>query len=143
MWDFHEALEYYKRQGAAESQIELKSLLSEIAKEYSGVIPACYVEKISESYKMRESFLLAVIRNMPSVRIENTDCLEICMGSRCTESQNLILFAHKIKDDRKVNLIIKSTQCMHMCGKGPNIKFNGKIYNNADEELIKNLLNSN
>ena len=36
---------------------------------------------------------------------------------------------------------LKFVPCMRMCAKGPNLKFDGKLYHQADEALLEKLLN--
>ena len=35
---------------------------------------------------------------------------------------------------------LRQVGCMRQCGKGPNIRWDGKIYNGADEDLIRSLV---
>ena len=34
---------------------------------------------------------------------------------------------------------IKYVGCMRLCGKGPNVKYDGKLYHKADEALLRSL----
>ena len=136
-WELQEALEYYKGQGAPGDQLALLNLLKEIQKEQGLTMTA--VNQAAEYYKIKESFLLAIIRRYPSLRLQNTHCLEICCGPNCSRRASLLDFAEKAAKGR-TDLEIKSCGCMRMCGKGPNLKWDGKLYNGADEALIQSLL---
>ena len=47
VWNLHEALEYYKRQGAPADQNALISLLTEVQAEHSGSIPKALLVDIA------------------------------------------------------------------------------------------------
>ena len=38
------------------------------------------------------------------------------------------------------DVTLKTIPCQRMCGKGPNIRFDGKLYHKADEALLRQLL---
>ena len=38
------------------------------------------------------------------------------------------------------NISVSFVPCMRLCGKGPNIRWDGKIYHQADEALIRSLV---
>ena len=41
---------------------------------------------------------------------------------------------------KQPGLTVRTVPCMRQCGKGPNIRFDGRLYNGADEALIRSLL---
>ena len=59
-----ELLDYYRRQGAPGDQTALVGLLREIQGEY-GAVPKWAVAQAAAYYRIKESFLLAVIRRIP------------------------------------------------------------------------------
>ena len=135
-WNLDEAIQYYKRQGAPSDQTALTGLLREIQQEQGGGIPAGLLPSVAQALGVRESFLLALIRRIPSLRLSDTHVLELCAGPNCGRHTALAAFAEKHKG--KVEL--KFVPCMRLCGKGPNIKFDGKLYHRADEALLRSLL---
>ena len=40
----------------------------------------------------------------------------------------------------KPGVMLRFLPCQRQCGKGPNIKWDGKLYNRADEKLLRQLL---
>ena len=137
-WNLEEAITYYKRQGAPGDQSAIVSLLREIQAENSGGIPKYTLSNIAEAYRIKESFLLAIIKRIPSLRLENTHLLELCAGPNCGKHIQLAECAEKLCKLKGVTL--KYMGCQRMCGKGPNIKFDGKLYHKATEELLEELL---
>ena len=135
-WNLQEAVAYYRRQGAPGDQSALVSLLSEVQSECGGNIPLWVLPEIAQGLGVKESFLQAVIRRMPRLRLGDTHVLEMCAGPNCGRHTALAAFAEKHKG--KVEL--KFVPCMRLCGKGPNIKFDGKLYHRADEALLRSLL---
>lgn len=130
-------LAYYKKQGAPADQTALVSLLRELQQTY-GAIPKWAVAQIGESYGVKESFLLAIIKRIPSLRLQDTHLLELCAGPNCGKHTALAAAAEELCKQKGVTL--KFIGCQRMCGKGPNIKYDGKLYHKATEELIRELL---
>ena len=68
-WNLQEALAYYGRQGAPGDQTALTALLREVQEEHGGAIPGSLLSDIAEYYQIKESFLQAVIRRIPSLKL--------------------------------------------------------------------------
>ena len=137
-WQLNEALSYYKNQGAPSDQNALMSLLKEIQAE-NGSISKADVTMISEAYSIKESLINALVTRIPSLRLDTAHTLEICSGVNCTKHAFLSSFAEKIC--REKNITLKSVQCMRLCGKGPNIRLDGKVYSGVNEEILEKLIN--
>lgn len=137
-WNLEEALAYYKKQGAPGDQTALVSLLRETQENGKSGIPQWVIGRIAEVYGVKESYLLAVVKRIPSLRLENTHLLELCGGPNCKAS--LAPFVEKTYGRQPAGFEVKLVGCMRMCGKGPNIRFDGKVYNRADEALIRKLI---
>ena len=101
-------------------------------------MPKWAVTEIAESYKVKESFILAVVKRIPSLRLQDTHLLQVCAGPNCGKHTALAAEAEKLCKLKGVEL--KYMGCQRMCGKGPNIKFDGKLYHKATEELLQELL---
>lgn len=138
-WNLEEAVAYYQKQGAPGDQTVLVSLLREIQQENGGSIPLWMVRKTAEFYQIRESFLLALIKRIPALRLENTHTLELCCGNNCGK-KDLLSFVEKTYGKSPKSFTLKQTGCMRMCGKGPNCKWDGVLYHRADEALIRRLV---
>ena len=135
-WDLKEAVGYYRNQGAPQDQNALKNLLSEIQQEHGGVIPGYLLADIADGLGTKESFLTAVIRRFPSLRLKDVHILEICGGPNCSRRGKLAALAEQYRGRMEVKLV----PCMRQCGKGPNLRFDGKLYNGADERLLASLV---
>ena len=132
-----EMLSYYKSQGAPADQTALVNLLKELQQTY-GAVPQWAVAQAATYYGVKDSFLLAILKRVPSLRLENTHLLELCAGKNCGKHTQLAETAEKLCKLKGVTL--KYMGCQRMCSKGPNIKFDGKLYHKATEELLKELL---
>ena len=137
-WELKDAVSYYKKQGAPGDQNALISLLREIQEEF-GAIPAHLLPETAAILGVKESFLLAVIRRQPRLRLADTHLLELCAGPNCGKAVELAALAEKICTG-KPGVTLKFVPCMRQCGKGPNVKWDGKIHNRMDAELLKKLL---
>ena len=133
-----EAVMYYKKQGAPGDQSALVSLLREVQQESGGAIPIAALPELSEGLGVKESYLQAVIRRIPSLRLSDSHTLEMCGGPNCGKHAALAAAAEKLCKGKNVTL--KFVPCMRLCGKGPNLKWDGTLYHKADEALIKRLL---
>lgn len=135
-WNLDEAIQYYKRQGAPSDQTALTGLLREIQQEQGGGIPVGLLPSVAQALGVRESFLLALIRRIPSLRLSDTHVLELCAGPNCGRHTALAAAAEKLKSK---SITVKFVPCMRMCGKGPNLRWDGQLYHNADEDLLRRL----
>ena len=135
-FDLKEAIDYYRRQGAPGDQNALRNLLAEIQAESGGAIPGGLLPGIAAALGTKESFLVAIIRRIPSLRLADVHVLEICAGPNCSRRGQLAALAEKYRGRAEVKLV----PCMRQCGKGPNIRFNGRLYNGADERLLEQLM---
>ena len=132
-----ELLDYYRRQGAPGDQNALVNLLKELQQTH-GAVPKWAVAEIAEAYKVKESFILAVVKRIPSLRLQDTHLLQLCAGPNCGKHTALAAEAEKLCKLKGVEL--KYMGCQRMCGKGPNIRFDGKLYHKATVELLRELL---
>lgn len=137
VWNLEEAILYYKKQGAPGDQSALVSLLREVQQENGGAIPKSALQPIADALSVKESFLLALIRRIPSLRLQDVHILQICAGPNCGRNAALAAWAEKING---VGIRVKFVPCMRQCGKGPNIRWDGTLYHRADEALIRRLI---
>lgn len=139
-WNLEEAIAYYKNQGAPGDQNAVIGLLREAQRENGGCIPLHILEPIANAYAVKESFLHALVKRIPSLRLADNHCLEICAGPNCSKRAALAAFVEKTYGTHPSKFTVKYVPCMRMCGKGPNIKWDGKLYHQADEALLCRLL---
>lgn len=135
-FDLQEAIDYYRRQGAPGDQNALRNLLAEIQEAQGGAIPSGILPRVAELLGVKESFLLALIRRLPSLRLADVHVLEICAGPNCSRKGRLAELAEQYRGRVEVRLV----PCMRQCGKGPNLRFDGRLYNGADAQLLARLM---
>lgn len=140
MWNPEEAVAYYKKQGAPGDQSALVSLLREVQGENGGGIPKGLLPRMSQLLGVKESYLLAVVKRIPSLRIADTHVLELCGGPNCSKRARLAEFVEKTYGNKLKDFEVRYVPCMRLCGKGPNIRWDGAVYHGADEALIRRLL---
>ena len=139
-WSLEEAISYYQKQGAPGDQSAVISLLREVQRENGGSIPVYTLAAIAEAYGVKESLLHAIIKRIPSLRLADTHCLELCAGPNCGKRTALAALAEEIHNTAPGKFTVKYVPCMRMCGKGPNIKWDGKLYHQASEALLRSLI---
>ena len=138
-WNLEEALDYYKKQGAPKDQSALIQLLKEIQQENKSV-PQYMLQTIAQVYGIQTSLLLALIRRIPGLRLDDTHTLQLCAGPNCGKHTALAACAEKLCAASGGRVKLQFTPCMRMCGKGPIVKFDGKLYHSATEELLRQLI---
>ena len=133
-----ELIAQYKALGAPGDQNALISLLRQVQQENGGSIPRSALPPIADGCGVRESFLLAIIRRIPSLRLADRHTLELCAGPNCGKHAALARCAEEIcKENPRITL--KFVPCMRRCAKGPNLRWNGTLYSGATEELLRSL----
>ena len=137
-WNLQNALIYYKKLGAPSDQQALISLLREAQSENGGALSRADLGQIAEFYQIKEAILLALIRRIPSLRLSDTHILELCAGPNCGKHTALADCAEKLQ--KEYGYTLKYVGCMRMCGKGPNIRWDGKVYHGVTETHLKELV---
>ena len=138
-WTLEEALAYYKTQGAPGDQTALTALLREIQTNCGGSIPVYILRQAAQSYGIKESFLQAIVKRIPSLRLGDVHELILCAGPNCGKHTALAAYAESVAKASKGKIVMKYGQCMRMCGKGPNLKWDGAVYHGATKELLDQL----
>ena len=139
-WTLEEAISYYQKMGAPQDQSALISLLREIQQENGGSIPQHSVISVAQSYGIKESLILAIIKRIPSLRLGDSHCLEMCAGPNCGKHMQLANYAEQLQKASCNAFSLKYSPCMRMCGKGPNVKWDGQIYHRCTISFLKKLL---
>ena len=145
MQTIREIIGYYRAQGAPQDQQMLIALLREVQEETGGVLSQAALMEIADSFGMKPTMLQALIRRVPSLRMENASHrLEICGTCRA---------GAKLRDEIERTYGVKSggicgaagfsyhvTPCMKNCRNGPSIKWDGVLHSHADMELVRMLI---
>lgn len=139
-WDLEEAIGYYHSQGAPGDQTAVVSLLREIQGENGGAIPREALNRAAEGLGVKGGFLLAFVRRIPSLRLSDSHTLELCGGPNCGKRAALAAFVEKTWGENPAGFSVRQVPCMRQCGKGPNIRWDGVLYHNADEALLRRLI---
>ena len=139
-WEIKETLSYYRSQGAPGDQNVLVQLLREIQRENRGSIPVFTVKEIVREYGIKEGIVLSLIKRVPSLRLGSGHCLELCAGPNCGKHTALAEDARKLQKKSKMEFELKFVPCMRMCGKGPNVRWDGELYHKATKELLAELI---
>ena len=138
-WTLEEAVAYYKSQGAPGDQLALIALLREIQQESDGSIPGYLLKSAAKSLGTKEGVLLALVKRIPSLRLADSHLLELCAGPNCGKAVELAKLAESVKAAGG-SFTLKFVPCMRLCGKGPNVRFDGKLYHKVTPELLWQLL---
>ena len=134
-----EILEYYRRQGAPSDQTAVIGLLRELQSLYGGSIPQWVPDVVAEKLGTKPGLLLALIRRIPSLRLGEGHLLELCAGPNCGKHAHLLSLAEELAKGRS-DVTVRTVPCQRLCGKGPNIRYDGVLHHNADAALIRDLL---
>lgn len=133
-----EIIKYYAGAGAKSDQTVLVSMLRELQHQLGGALSAGLLSQVAEALDVKESYLLAVIRRIPSLRLAEHHVLELCSGPNCGKHTALCGAAERLCKKHGVKL--KYMSCMRLCAQAPNIRFDGTLYHRADEKLLLELM---
>ena len=137
-WNFEEALGHYRNQGAPGDQTAVVQFLKEVQAQ-NGCIPKWMLTRAAESWGCKESLFLAYIRRLPSLRLEDSRTLELCGGPNCSRREELADYAQTLCKQKGVQF--RLVPCMRQCGKGPNLRLDGKLYSGITRQTLEDLLN--
>ena len=140
-----ELIQYYREQGAPQDQQMLIALLRDMQEAEGGTLSTGAIEMAAQSYGMKNSLLLAMIRRVPSLRLKSVPHrLEICATCRAgAKLRDYIERTYGVKSGASCEAAGFSyhvTPCMKNCQNGPSVKWDGTLYSRADEALIRSLI---
>jgi len=142
---FERAIDYYRSQGAPQDQQMLGALLREVQEMDGGALQEETILNIAQSYAIKPSMLTALVRCIPALRMAHApNRLEMC--HHCLKSRALAAFVEREYGAKpgcvstKGRFVLSPVHCMKNCNKGAAIRWNGTLYVNADEELIRSLI---
>ena len=132
----NELIDYYRSQGAPQDQQMLIALLREMQEQNGGVLTQDTLREIAETLNVKESMLAALIRRVPSLRMDTAPhLLEMCQT--CPKGRELRAWADGLSPS---GFRVRFVPCMKNCHSGPSIKWDGKLYSHATKELIQQLI---
>lgn len=137
-WDLQEAVGYHRAQGAPGAHSAVVALLKEAQTACGGALSPVLLGQLAQELGVKESFLLAVVKRTPSLRLEGKHLLQLCAGPNCGKRTELERLARALADPGKVT--VELVGCMRLCGKGPNLRYDGRLWHAADEALLRRLL---
>lgn len=133
-----ETAAYYRKQGAPGNQQALIALLREVQTECGGRISVDLLQQTAAYFNVQESFLRAIVRRIPGLALAEGHTLELCGGESCRRSRALAQCAEALGKEH--GFTVRYVPCMRLCGKGPNLRWDGKVYHGADEALLRQLV---
>ena len=137
-WNLQEALAHYKSMGAPADQQALIALLREIQAKNGNALTRADLGTVAAYYHIKEAILQALIRRIPSLRLDDTHILELCAGPNCGKCTALAACAEALQ--KEYGYTLKYIPCMRLCGKGPNVRWDGRFYHGVTEELLRELV---
>lgn len=136
-----EIIAHYRSQGMPLDQLMLPALLREAQEADGGVLTRQTLAEIASGLNLKETILLALIRRIPSLRLDDAPHrLEIC--GTCGKSRVLIEYIQKNHDPKACGFTLHVTGCMKNCRQGPSIRWDGMLYSHADGKLLDDLISS-
>ena len=139
-WNMEETITYYIKQGAPLDQTALVGLFTEVQQEHGGGIPSYLLPSLAEALGTKESYLLAVIQRIPRLRLSDRHVLEVCAGPNCGKHTHLLALAEKIAKESGGRIEVRTVACMRLCGKGPNVKWDGTLHHGVTEDMLRRLM---
>ena len=142
--DLQKLFEVYREQGVPQDQQMLIALMRDAQQLDGGALRQETLDRIASELSVPGSILNAIIRRIPMLRMADAPHrLDMCGG--CDGAQELIEDIRRVyqvdKDgvSMKGRFVLRVTGCLKRCGLGPAIRWDGKTYDEADVELIRQL----
>ena len=129
-------LEDYRLRGAPEDQQLLIALLRDAQTALGGALTHTAVNQIARAYGVPPSMIMALIRRIPSLRLEDMlHRLEICQ--RCGAK-----LASKLDKQRLAarGVEVRMVPCMKNCKNGPSLKWDGELIPRAQVQQLADML---
>ena len=145
MEDIREIIEAYRDQGAPQDQQMLIALLRELQDEMGGVLCGAAIAEAADTLGIKVSMLHALIRRVPSLRMENAaHRLEICgtcrAGARLRDEIERTYGVQSGAVCQAAGFSYHVTPCMKNCKNAPSIKWDGVLHSQADMRLVRALV---
>jgi len=138
-------IDFYREQGAPQDQQMLIALLRDAQEANGGVLAQKTLGEIAQALALKESMLHALIRRIPSLRLETAPHrLEMCQT--CPKGRELRAWVENtwnLKSGESCEAFgfsFRIVPCMKNCKNGPSVKWDGKLYSHATKELLEQLI---
>ena len=142
---FEALLDYYRSQGAPADQQMLIALLREIQELNGNVLCPETVEQVADGLGVNVRLLNKLIDRIPSLHPAHAPhTLQLCRT--CREARALAAFVEKEYGvqsggiSRKGGFSFELVNCMKNCKAGPSLRWDGRLYPRADEQLVRRLV---
>ncbi len=144
-WNFNleEALARCRYLGGPADQQALLTLLREVQEHCGGTLPQAVLEEIACALEVKRSFLAAIVRRYPSLRLAGAaHRLELCGGPNCSKA-GLIRFVEETYDVKPGGVSVRGnfsfhiSGCQRSCGTGPCALWDGTRYTGVTPEHIR------
>lgn len=142
---FERLVDYYRSQGAPQDQQMLGALLGEVQEMDGGALQEQTLQRIAHAYGIKPTMLTALVHCIPKLHMAHApNRLEMCHN--CLKSRALAAFVEREYGAKagcmseKGRFVFSPVHCMKNCNKGAAIRWNGMLYSDADEELVRTLI---
>lgn len=135
--------------GRTPDQTELVTIFRQIQTDCGGTIPDTIPTQLAKRLNMKESYLRAILKRYPSLRLADTpNRLEVCGGPNCSKKGNQALLAHLFQRwgavpggaSKEGKFSLSICPCQKRCGEGPCVRFNGTLYPRCTPEALDRLI---
>ena len=143
--DFNALISYYLSQGAPKDQQMLIALLREVQTLDGNILRPETLEKIARGCDVNVRLLNALVARIPSLHPAHAPHrLQLCRT--CQKSRALAAFVEReyvVKNgdvSQQGCFSFELVNCMKNCKAGPSLRWDGVLYPQADEALVKRLV---
>nr|WP_297175585.1 NAD(P)H-dependent oxidoreductase subunit E [uncultured Agathobaculum sp.] len=144
--ELDELMEVYRSRGVARDQNELVQMLREAQMLCGGVIPQKALEEIAQKLEIKMTFIDAVLKRYASIKVSSArHLLTICGDRKCIKGAQLADFIEREYCVRpggisQAGFRYRVAGCMKACGKGPCIKWDGKLYTDMTVDRLRHIV---
>ena len=135
----------YRAQGAPQDQQMLIALLRDVQTVCGGTLSGTALTAIAQELDVKETMLLALIRRIPSLRLDTVpNLLEMCQT--CPKGRELRAWVENTFHVQSggsceaFGFAYRTVPCMKNCKNGPSVKWNGTLCSHATRELLEQLI---
>lgn len=143
-----EIYDYYKEEHSLSQSELIISMLTQL-QEAAGYLSKDIQENVARIAGVNPGYVAAVIKNLPHLHAQPfRHEIRVCISDRCKAKGSLDLLKElkrllKVKPGQvtKDGIFLLNTEyCMHNCMHGPNLKIDGRIYENVQISKLPQLL---
>ena len=145
MNELHSLIDDYRAQGAPQDQQMLIALLRDAQETCAGALSKAALAQIAQELGVKETMLLALIRRIPSLRLDTApNLLEMCQT--CPKGRELRAWVENTFHVQSggsceaCGFSYRTVPCMKNYKNGPSVKWNGTLYSHTTRELLEQLI---